>query len=101
MCHTPSLDCSTGTGGQISDCPGQNGTVGNYALTMHPHGSNDSTGYKSWLEQHPATQQKNRRDRESRQYLIYLPSAHGQTFKKAKMLRTFIAMAFLLASAVL
>ena len=26
------------------------------ALTTHPHGSNDSAGYKSWLEQHPATQ---------------------------------------------
>ena len=32
-------------------------TMGYVALTMHLHGSNDSAGYKSRLEQHPATQQ--------------------------------------------
>ena len=45
--------------------------MGYVALTTHPHGSNDSAGYKSRLEQHPAaaTQQNkisNRHDRESR-----------------------------------
>ena len=45
--------------------------MGYVVLTTHPHGSNDSAGYKSRLEQHPATQQNkkilNRRhDRESR-----------------------------------
>ena len=43
--------------------------MGYMALTTHSHGSNDSTGYKSWLEQHPATQQNkssNRHDCESR-----------------------------------
>ena len=75
------------------------------ALTRHPHGSNNSAGYKSQLEQHPATQQNisNRHDRESRLVFYALtvsswPSLY-QAFKKAKMLRTSTAMAFLLASA--
>ena len=41
--------------------------MGYVALTVHPHGSNDSAVYKSQLEQHSATQNvSNRRDRESR-----------------------------------
>ena len=34
----------------ITDC-----IMGYVTLTIHPHGINDSTGYKSLLEQHPAT----------------------------------------------
>ena len=75
--------------------------MGYVALTTHPHGNNDSAGYKSRLEQHPATQQNKKFRIVKAVYLIHLPSAHGQAFKKAKMLRIFTAMAFLLASAVL
>jgi hypothetical protein len=42
--------------------------MGYVALTMHPHGSNSSAGYKSQIEQHPPTHQKYF-DRESR--LVY------------------------------
>ena len=60
--------------------------MGYVALTTHPHGSNDSAGYKSRLEQHPATQQnKNRRhDRESRLVFNerrYIPETRSQLRK--------------------
>jgi hypothetical protein len=31
--------------------------MGYVAITMHPHRNNDSSGYKSQVEQHPATVQ--------------------------------------------
>ena len=33
------------------------------AITTHPHPSNDSAGYKSQLEWHPATVPANRREK--------------------------------------
>ena len=51
-------------------------------ITMHPHPGNDSAGYKSQLERHPAGNCSNRRDKKT----------NKQTNKQTKKKKTAAAL---------